>query len=430
MDDNSSDLPGKLPHVKRRVSRLIHDRAGYSGLPLAFKGLMILGLAAIAAILIYSTQTMVGKLKSSEARLANAYAGHWKRAAETSDPAEIAYLFDQIISKGDFPIVVADPDDQPLYWRSLPGLTDADTSKAARDEVVELMRRMGREYPPVPIRYEGHLLYNLYYGNVALVDQVERLPYIGVAVMVLFLLIAYIGFRNIKRAEQRYIWVGMAKETAHQLGTPLMSLMGWLERLEGFSDDGEAKSVEPAKLQETVGYMRADIVRLNRVAQRFSQIGSEPTRKEQSVEMVVREVVGYFRTRLPHSGRGVILLDEYLPAPEIPINAELVAWVLENLIKNALDSVDPKTGRVEVTVGPDPVSGVKVTVTDNGKGITPKQASKIFQAGFTTKKRGWGLGLTLARRIVMEYHDGDLYLDSSIPNLATRFVLHLPPAKD
>ena len=176
MDDHYTDLPRQLPRVKRRVSRFIHDRAGYSGLPLAFKGLMILGLAAIAAILIYSTQTMVAKLKASEARLANAYAGNWKRAAETTDPGETAFLFDQIISKGDFPIVVADSEDRPLYWRSLPDLSDTDTSKSGRTKVIEVMRRMGREYPPVPIKYEGHLLYNLYYGNVTLVDQVERLP--------------------------------------------------------------------------------------------------------------------------------------------------------------------------------------------------------------------------------------------------------------
>ncbi len=409
---------------------MIHDRAGYSGLPLAFKGLMIVGLAAIAAILIYTTQTMVAKLKASEARLANAYAGNWVRAYEATDPGEITFLFDQIISKGDFPIIVADPDDQPVYWRSLPNVTDSDTSQAARAEVLNLMRRMGREYPPVPLRYEGQLLSNLYYGNIALVNQVERLPYIGVAVMVLFLLIAYIGFRNIKRAEQRYIWVGMSKETAHQLGTPLMSLMGWLERLDDASSADEPRLMEPAAIRETLGYMRADIVRLNRVAQRFSQIGSEPDRKPQSAETIVREVVGYFRTRLPHSGRGVALIEEYNPTVEVPINSELIAWVLENLIKNALDSVDPKTGRVEVTVSPHIEGGAQITVTDNGKGITPAQARKIFQAGFTTKKRGWGLGLTLARRIVMEYHNGDLYLDSSIPNLATRFVVHLPAAKE
>jgi hypothetical protein len=416
--------------MKRRLWRLIHDRAGYSGLPLAFKGLMILGLAAIAAILIYSTQTMVGKLKASEARLANAYAGHWKRAAETSDPAEIAYLFDQIISRGDFPIVVATPDSQPLYWRSLPDVADNDTSRAARDRVIRLMRRMSDEYPPVPIRYEGRLLYNLHYGNIDLVEQVERLPYIGVAVMVLFLLIAYIGFRNIKRAEQRYIWVGMAKETAHQLGTPLMSLMGWLERLDGFYAPDQSAPVDRAKVGETLQYMRNDIVRLNRVAQRFSQIGSEPDRKVQPAEAVVREVVSYFRTRLPHSGRGVSLVEEYQPVPEVPINAELIAWVLENLIKNALDSVDPRTGRVDIAVAPHPEGGVKIAVSDNGHGITPAQARKIFNAGFTTKKRGWGLGLTLARRIVMEYHDGDLFLETSVPNLVTRFVVHLPGAKE
>ena len=422
--------PQKAHGMKRRLSRMIHDRAGYSGLPLAFKGLMILGLATIAAILIYTTQTMVDKLKASEARLANAYAGNWTRAAETSDPGELAFLFDQIISKGDFPMVVADPNDQLLYWRSLPGLSDNDTSTVTRTKVMELMRRMGREYPPVPITYEGHLLQNLYYGNIALVDQVERLPYVGVAVMVLFLLVAYIGFRNIKRAEQRYIWVGMAKETAHQLGTPLMSLMGWLERLEGSAEGEPSAALDRAKVQETLEYMRADIVRLSRVAQRFSQIGSEPDRKLQSLESVVREVVSYFRTRLPHSGRGVALVDEYQPIADVPINAELVSWVLENLIKNALDSVDPKTGKVEVWVGPHPESGAKITVTDNGRGITPAQARNIFQGGFTTNKRGWGLGLTLARRIVMEYHDGDLYLDMSIPNQATRFVLHLPAAKE
>ena len=116
----------------------------------------------------------------------------------------------------------------------------------------------------------------------------------------------------------------------------------------------QPRLLEPSAVRETLGYMRADIVRLNRVAQRFSQIGSEPDRKPQSVEAIVREVVGYFRTRLPHSGRGVTLVEEYKPVDDVPVNAELVAWVLENLIKNALDSVDPKTGRVEVSVGPAP----------------------------------------------------------------------------
>ncbi|MEW5702858.1 MAG: HAMP domain-containing sensor histidine kinase [Candidatus Zixiibacteriota bacterium] len=412
--------------MKRRLWRILHDRAGYTGLPLAFKGLMFLGMAIIAAVLIYTTQTMVKELKASEARLANAYAGHWKRAAESTDPNEIGYLFDEIISKSDFPIVVADPNGQPLYWRGLTGITEHDTTVATREHIRQRMRRMAKEYPPVPITYEGHLLYKLHYGNYELVNAVARLPYIGVAVLLLFLLVAYIGFRNIKRAEQRYIWVGMAKETAHQLGTPLMSLLGWLERLEPSEGTGGVAPRSPQQLQEIATAMRADVVRLQRVATRFSQIGSEPDRKIQPVEPVVRDVVAYFRTRLPHGGRGVTITEHYKPTAPVPINAELVTWVLENLIKNALEAVDAKSGAIDVAVGPDPRGGVEISVTDNGKGMTPKQQRQIFHAGFTTKQRGWGLGLTLARRIVMEYHGGDLFLDTSIPNQVTRFVLQLP----
>jgi len=414
--------------MKRRLWRILHDRAGYTGLPLAFKGSMFLGMAIIAAVLIYTTQTMVKELKASEARLANAYAGHWKRAAESTDPNEIGYLFDEVISKSDFPIVVADPSGQPLYWRGLKGIAEHDTSTVTRRRILQLMRRMGDEYPPVPITYEGHLLYNLHYGNYDLVKAVARLPYIGVAVLVLFLLVAYVGFRNIKRAEQRYIWVGMAKETAHQLGTPLMSLMGWLERLESRAEGPEKPGLSPHEMQGIATAMRADVIRLQRVATRFSQIGSEPDRKVQPVEPVVREVAAYFRTRLPHGGRGVTLTEHYKPVGPIPVNAELLTWVLENLLKNAIEAVDAKSGTIEVAVGPEPRGGVEISVSDNGRGITLKQQRKVFHAGFTTKTRGWGLGLTLARRIVMEYHGGDLFLDTSIPNQLTRFVLRLPGA--
>jgi signal transduction histidine kinase len=382
----------------------------------------------IAAVLVYTTHTMVGELKASEARLANDYAGHWRRAAETTDPGEIGYLFDQIISKSDFPIIVADPDGQPLYWRGLEGIADTDTTAAARRRIVRLMQRMNEDYPPVPITYEGRLLYNLHYGNFALVRAVGRLPYIGVAVMLLFLAIAYIGFRNIKRAEQRYIWVGMAKETAHQLGTPLMSLLGWLERLDTHCESA-ADRARTGGVAEILQAMRSDVMRLNRVASRFSQIGSEPARKVQPVEPIVREAAAYFRARLPYGGQGVSLTESCQPCDPVPVNAELVSWVLENLIKNALEAVDPKSGRVQIALEPHPRGGVRISVSDNGRGISLKNQQKVFHPGFTTKTRGWGLGLTLARRIVMEYHGGDLYLDTSIPNEVTRFVIHLPPGR-
>jgi signal transduction histidine kinase len=414
--------------MRRRLWRIIHDRAGYTGLPLAFKGLMIFGIVMIAGFLVYTTQKMVGELKASEARMANAYAGQWKRAAESTDPGEIGYLFDQIILRSDFPIVVADREGQPLYWRGLKGIDDRDTSQATHNRVLTLMRRMEAEYPPVPITYEDQLIYRLHYGNYELIRALALFPYIEVGLTILFLLIAYVSFRNIKRAEQRYIWVGMAKETAHQLGTPLSSLMGWLEILEHNCDQAGLPAADSGatSVRGVTSKMQADIARLKRVAERFSQIGSDPDRKAQPLEPIIQDVVDYFRLRLPHAGGGVRIDARFKPVPTVAVNTELIAWVLENLVKNALESVDPKTGVITIEMEPHPRGGVKVSVADNGRGIIGKQQKQVFNPGFTTKKRGWGLGSTLARRIVMEYHRGDLYLDVSIPNEVTRFVLHLP----
>jgi hypothetical protein len=243
-------------------------------------------------------------------------------------------------------------------------------------------------------------------------------------------LIAYISFRYIKRAEQRYIWVGMAKETAHQMGTPLSSLMGWLEHLSSKTREAsyQGEGTVDGGISEVIGAMKDDVERLKSVANRFGQIGSEPAKKVQPVEDIVKEVVSYFQARLPHGGKGVTIEAIYDPVEPIPVNAELVAWVLENLIKNSLQAVDPKTGRITVITHPytGRDGGVAIAVEDNGSGISPREQKRIFHPGFTTKKRGWGLGLTLARRIIMEYHDGDIYLEVSVPHEVTRLVMRLP----
>ncbi|GAB4320226.1 MAG: ATP-binding protein [Candidatus Zixiibacteriota bacterium] len=393
---------------------------------------MIAGVVVLAVFLVYTTQTMVNELKASEARLASTYANQWKRAAESTDPTEIGFLFDEIISRQDFPIVVADADGNPLYWRGLEGIADNAEDAETRDRVRKLMDRMGDEYPPVPITYEDQVLYFLYYGNYRLVQAVNLFPYIEVGLLTLFLLIAYVSFRNIKRAEQRYIWVGMAKETAHQLGTPLSSLMGWLELLESKFGDTAAPGVtsDLANVRETIDRMQLDVTRLRRVANRFGQIGSVPDLKVQSVQPIVEEVIAYFRQRLPFGGQGCCLTEDLEPTPKAAINPELISWVLENLIKNALEAVDPKQGVVHIQLHKLPGGLVEIAVTDNGRGIVGKQQKKIFEPGVTTKKRGWGLGLTLARRIVMEYHGGDLFLAESIPHKKTRFVIHLPAAEN
>lgn len=410
---------------------IFHDPAGYTGLPLAFKGLLIFGIAVIAGVLAYFTQVVVGQLQTAERRMANYYAEQWKKAVETQSEAVTGFLFDEIIQQRSFPVIVTDGENNPMHWRELQGMPDSDSpaGSATLERVRKIMSRMDAYYPPVPIEYEGQILHYLHYGNYRLIRNLHLLPFLEIGLVVLFLLIAYIGFRNLKRAEQRYIWVGMAKETAHQLGTPLSSLLGWLEILRERSRQGRItmQAENGGKFDEIVERMFMDMHRLEQVANRFGLIGSEPARSPADLRNIVRSTVDYFRQRLPFGGKGVSLTASCDRPVTARINVELIGWVLENLIKNALEAVDPKTGQVAVTLAcADGGNMAIISVTDNGRGIPPTQQKKIFSPGHTTKKRGWGLGLTLSRRIVAEYHGGRIYLAESAPGVKTEFVVEIP----
>jgi NtrC-family two-component system sensor histidine kinase KinB len=243
------------------------------------------------------------------------------------------------------------------------------------------------------------------------------MPFIELGLVGAFILVGFVGFQNIRRSEERKIWVGMAKETAHQLGTPISSLMGWLELI------GDRSSVRPPgaeasaiKAEEIYVQMKTDVDRLSRVANRFGQIGSRPELKETDINSLLEETAAYYRRRLPFNGQGVEIIYQKSTIPPIRMNGELFTWALENLIKNSLQAVDPLTGKVELEarISRDGTCAI-IEVRDNGKGIPAVIARKLFRPGFTTKKRGWGLGLTLARRIVEEYHRGRIILLKSRP---------------
>jgi hypothetical protein len=237
-----------------------------------------------------------------------------------------------------------------------------------------------------------------------------------------FLLLGLVGLRSLKAGEQRSVVVGMAKEAAHQLGTPLSSLMGWIELLR----EGSSAESVPSVLAE----MERDLARLVKVASRFEKIGSKPRLTVQTAEPIVRETVQYFRHRLPRIGRTVDIRERYSEAPSVLANRVLLEWVLENLIKNALDSLDESEhGVVMVEVGVEGQTGdVRITVEDNGKGIPPRNRARIFRPGFSTKQSGWGLGLSMAKRIVEEHHGGRLRLLFSQPGDGSRFGVFLPRA--
>ncbi len=256
----------------------------------------------------------------------------------------------------------------------------------------------------------------------------QLIPLIEIPVVGLFILIAFIGFRHIQQSEQRSIWVGMAKETAHQLGTPLSSLIGWVELLKIKYEEGRIKIVGTGPETDFNGItlkMLADLKRLDRIATRFGQIGSIPELADGDINIVVKDVIEYFKVRIP--AKGISIMEKYGNIPPVKVNTELISWVIENLVKNAMEATNPETGII--TIKTDYNIGHKmavISVEDNGRGVPSSEQKKIFAPGFTTKKRGWGLGLTLARRIVEEYHKGKISLKYSDSNIRTAFEIELP----
>lgn len=262
--------------------------------------------------------------------------------------------------------------------------------------------------------------YYFFYDDSKAIKELGLLPYVEITIVAMFILVGYIGFSHVKRNEQSNIWVGMAKETAHQLGTPLSSLMGWVELLRYMPDDSE-------QVLEAAGEMERDIDRLKRVAHRFSKIGSAAELKNVEIGAVLRTIIRYFERRLPHLGKKVIL---ELDAPEpawVAINVDLFEWVFENLVRNAADAIDRADGEIRFHVQ-TVRDTVVIDISDNGRGIDPKIRKDIFRPGFSTKQRGWGLGLSLARRIVEDYHKGKITIKESSPE-GTTFRIRLSAAR-
>ncbi|MFH1335696.1 MAG: hypothetical protein ABII96_04200, partial [Candidatus Zixiibacteriota bacterium] len=274
---------------------------GYAEYSWFFKGFIVLGIVLIATIFVYYTQDVIGKIKENSRKVLTTYARLWQMAASApTTGAEIDVIFEEIIQKSDFPIVVTSSDGDPQAWRGI-DVDWNDTTYQSREKLKKIVKKMDEHKEPIPIFFgpEKKVINYLHYGDPPLIAQLRMMPMVEVGVLTFFLLIAFITFRNIKTAEQRTIWVGMAKETAHQLGTPLTSLLGWLELLKTKCDPQTQKIEESPelKLEEIWERMRVDLVRLGKIANRFGQIGSMPELKSTDLNPVVSEAVAYFRQR-------------------------------------------------------------------------------------------------------------------------------------
>ena len=300
--------------------------------------------------------------------------------------------------------------------------------KRIRDRV----RDLDRIHQSIPMREPRtkQLIGMLHYGEPALMNRLRWMPLLTVAGTGLLLLLGMYGLAGIRQAEKRTIWVGMAKETAHQLGTPLSSLMGWIELLRAnveAAPPGGKVDLSRDELDETLGDMERDVERLNRVAQRFSHIGSAPQLQLQDVTPVVREAVQYFRRRLPQRQGEVELRERYEEVPPINLNRELIEWAVENVLANALSALDKRPGVIEVSVERRAeTEEVEIVISDNGRGMTRDEQNRAFEPGYSTKRRGWGLGLALTRRVVEDYHAGRIETRHSAVGQGTIMVIRFP----
>jgi len=406
--------------LSRRIDSL------YVGKSTLLKVFLLTGVAAVSALFIWYTFDVIGQLQTDTRSQAEKYVRLWQLVANspTSTP-ETQFIFDEIIVKATFPIIVLDRDRNPIHWRNVPGIDSSDTSTATLAKLKKEAEHMSAAHNEFPLEFGGNYINYFCYGDPPVINELKWMPFVEIGIVFAFMIVGIIGFQNIRRSEERHIWVGMAKETAHQLGTPITSLMGWLEVMRsecGLKHD----QVDTEMLDDTIINISADVDRLQKIANRFGQIGSIPELVPNDLNVLIEETVEYYRRRLPYEGKGVQLGYQPADLPPINLNAELLGWALENLVKNALQAVEGRTGRVQLTSRLSPSrTDVVIDVADNGRGIAPAAARKIFRAGFTTKKRGWGLGLTLVKRIVEEYHGGKVSLKRSKPG-DTLFEIVLP----
>jgi signal transduction histidine kinase len=358
--------------------------------------LVSLGLLVLLGWYVAYTQHLVAQLRLEASRTGQMYARIYSALSDPSDQSGTAALLDlssHIDSMG-VPVIVTDPSGRPTAKANLPF---DDPLEAPRTR--EYVRELDAQNPPVVERGVG----TVHFGNPPLVRSLRVIPIAQAASLALLLLAGGYVIRTRGRAERERVWAGMARESAHQLGTPLSSLSGWLELLRESEDD--------PLVANAVTHMGTDLERLERVAHRFERIGRPPRHEAVDVAGITERVAAYFRARVPTLARAVTVASA-APTQRLIVegDAVLLEWALEVLTKNALDALAGRGGRVELSAAPLGDGGVRIRVADDGPGVPRELRSRIFEAGFSTKERGWGIGLSLARRIVEESHGGRLVL--------------------
>lgn len=372
--------------------------------------LFLLGFILVIFLFTY-TQSIVNELRKDNGEIVKLYAEIIAQTISDENDTNLDFVFDEIIQKAQFPIIYSNNKKDPVYSKNI------NTDKS---NLRKIQSTMDEQNEAIPLRYanpltnEIILIGYLHYGDSSQIEKLKWLPFIEIGAITLFILLGFISFSIIRNSEKRNIWVGMARETAHQLGTPISSLMGWLEWMKNKPNDQE-KIIDDISL---------DLERLQQVSDRFSKMGSETKIEEVNLSNIVDNIVLYFNRRIPSMGKSIIIENQLESDLKIRANGILISWAIENVVKNAIDALDNE-GIISLKSKFEKKS-IIIVIEDSGKGISRKNWKNIFRPGFSTKEQGWGLGLSLTSRIINEIHGGSIYVSQSKLGQGSTIEISLP----
>jgi two-component system, sporulation sensor kinase D len=368
---------------------------------LIFISAIIIGIGSL-----FYTDKMVDELKNEERKNIELWAEATRQLAQPDlNDKDLGFLLQVIQNNKSVPVVLTNSKGEIISYRNL------DSLKVKDEKYMRMMlKEMKATHDSIVVELGSNEKNTIYFRDSLILRKLFYYPYIQLTIIFLFIIIAYFAFSSSRKAEQNQVWVGLSKETAHQLGTPTSSLLAWVELLKGREG-----------MKDTVTELEKDVKRLEVITDRFSKIGSKPILKMTNVKLVLNNSIDYLKTRA--SKRIHFILED----PEIPVYApisvSLFEWVIENLFKNAVDAIENE-GSITIRVKEN-AKNVTIDIIDTGKGIAKGKFKTIFKPGYTTKKRGWGLGLSLTKRIIHEYHNGKISVFSSEPEKGTTFRIML-----
>jgi signal transduction histidine kinase len=362
-------------------------------------GLFIFGMILVLAFVLF-TQKIVRDLRDDNREIVHIYAEIIAGVATTENDESLNFIFENIIQKVQFPLIQSDAEMKPLSWRNLPDNINSEGG------AFRLQKTMDHQNDPIPLIYKNHdtnetiTFGYLHFGDSRLINRLVWLPYLQIGLVSLFILLGFIGFSVIRNSEKRHIWAGMARETAHQLGTPVSALLGWVDLLKN----------NPNRSKSIVKDMDMDLARLQEISNRFSDMGTAPKFEKLDLVELIQSVISYLQRRVP--GVEIRLIFDDSLQYSVNGNKKLLSWAVENLVKNGIDASKEIAGKIKINLETEKNQFI-IDIIDFGAGIPKRDWKNIFRPGFSTKKYGWGLGLSLTKRIIKDFHRGKIFVKES-----------------